>query len=265
MCAPSDALMGAGEKLMEYDRSEVRVGLVLVVGIVLLVTFFAVINRWTVGEQWRVTTKFSDVMGVDREAIVQYAGRRAGKVEDLQYVQEPEHEGGQPVTRVQLVLAVDGSVPLTDKDLVYIDRSLTGEVVVQIEPHPGTRCTFGKPVVLPSKEVPTFASLMERVDQTITVLGSFAKDERPVVEDALTSFRDTFTQAKEMLAENSDSLHRTVADAGDLFAQLQPLVKDLGPKVKSSVEDFQDVIGRLQALLKETARRSATPSATSDG
>jgi ABC-type transporter Mla subunit MlaD len=261
----------------------VKVGLVLVVGILLLVTFFAVINRWAVGEHWRVTTTFANVMGVDRDASVQYGGRRAGWVEDLQYTEQVDPKSGESVARVALVLAVDRNVPLTEKDLVYVDRSLTGEVVVEIDPHPGTRCTFGKPVVLPSKEVPTFAALMEGFDQTLTGLSSFAKAERPVVEEALANLRDTFAHAqvattqleellggeksdlrqalqefrqfaatgREVLTENRESLGHAIAAAGDLFTQLQSLLTDLEPKIKASADGLQDVTGRLQTFLTE--------------
>jgi len=268
---------------MDYDRSEVKVGLVLLVGILLLVTFFAVINRWAVGEHWQVTTTFANVMGVSRDAIVQYAGRPAGWVQELQYVQQADPESGQPVARVQLVLAVDRSVPLTTKDLAYVDRSLTGEVVVEIEPHPGTPCTLGKPVVLSSKEVPTFAALMEGFDQTLTGLGNFAKDERPVVEEALANLRDTFAHAqvataeletllagekselrqaiqefrefaatgRQVLDENRESLSRTIASAGDLFTRFQSLLTELEPKLEGSAEGLQDVTAKLQTFLNE--------------
>ena len=268
---------------MDYDRSEVKVGLVLLVGILLLVTFFAVINRWAVGEHWQVTTTFANVMGVSRDAIVQYAGRPAGWVKELQYVQGVDPENGQPVARVQLVLAVDRSVPLTTEDLAYIDRSLTGEVVVEIEPHPGTRCTVGEPVVLPSKEVPSFAAVMEGLDQTVTGLSSFAKEQRPVVQEALANLRDTFAHAqvataeletllagdkselrqaiqefrqfaatgRQVLDENRESLSRTIAGAGDLFTRFQSLLADLEPKLKGSADGLQDVTGKLQAFLDE--------------
>lgn len=266
---------------MDYSRSEVKVGLVLVVGILLLVTFFAVINRWAVGEHWRVTTTFANVMGVDRDASVQYGGRRAGWVEDLQYTEQVDATSGESVARVALVLAVDRNVPLTTKDLVYIDRSLTGEVVVEIQPQPGPPCTFGEAVTLPSKEVPTFAALMEGLDQTVTALGSFAKEQRPVVEEALANLRDTFAHARvatteleallggdqsevrqafqefrqfaatgrEVLEKNRESLSRTIASAEELFGHLQSLLADMDPRIKSSVDGLADVTSRLQTFL----------------
>ena len=261
---------------MEYERSEIKVGLLLVVGVVLLVVFFAVINRWSVADHWEASAVFANVMGLKQDASVQYAGRHAGWVKGLRYVRVPDAETGKHVTHVELVLAVIADVPLTDQDVAYIDRSLTGEVVVEIEPGPGVPFTPGENVTLKSKEVPTFASLKEEIEQVMADVDRFAKEQRPVVEEALENFRDTFAQVKAQLAEEDGELHQAivkfrqlgetsialleenreklgqaVTSAGEVFAQIRSLTEELEPALKSSADGVQDVVARLQSLLAE--------------
>jgi len=261
---------------MEYNRSEIKVGLLLVAGLLLLVVFFAVINRWSVAEHWEVTAVFTNVMGLKRDAGVQYAGRLAGWVDDLRYLQVRDAETGKNVTHVELVLAVAADVPLTDKDVAHIERSLTGEVVVEIQPGPGTPYQPGKTVTLTSKEVPTFALLMEEMDKTMLDVSRFAKEQRPVLEEALANFRDTFARTRALLAqeegelrpalvqfrrfaetatalldENRKPVQEAIASAGDVFARARSLTKELEPGLKDSTDALQDITTRLRTFLSE--------------
>ena len=243
---------------MQYDRSEIKVGLLLVAGVVLLVAFFAVINRWAVGERRRATAVFATVKGLKKEASVQYAGRRAGWVEDLRYVQVPAPEPGRSVTRVELLLAIDAEVPLTDRDVAYIDRSLTGEVVVEIQPRPGTPLEPDQEATLASKEVPTFASLMEKADRTVTDISAFAKEQRPVVAEALTNFRDTFGRARaaagqleSLLAEDGGELHQAIVEAAEFAASARTLLEENRQPLSEAVANARDFFARLQALSAE--------------
>ncbi len=267
---------------MEYDRSEIKVGLVLVVGIVLLIAFFAIINRWTAGEEWRASARFAQVKGLKRGASVQYAGVRCGQVAELRYVTVPHPEGEKLVTRVELVLAIDADVPLSDKDVAFIDRSLTGEVVVEIEPGPGNHNEPGQDVILMAKEVPTFASLMETVKVRLDEISDFAQAQRPVVEEALDNFRDTFANGREAagrlaelladegeleqvlselrefaaaaddtLDENRQALNSAVENASDFFAQARKTIEELSPGLSTSAASLEDVTARVQEFLSE--------------
>lgn len=268
---------------MQYDRSEIKVGLLLIAGVALLVVFFAVVGRWTVGEHWRVSAVFANVKGLRKEAGVQYAGRRAGWVKDLEYVQMPAEEPGRTVTRVRLLLAVDADVPLTDRDVAYIDRSLTGEVVVEIQPGAGKPLQRGREVTLLSKEVPTFASLVERLDQAVSDIRAFTQEQRPVLAEALSNFRDTFAHAqvasarleallaedqgqlrqaidearrfaasaRTLLEENRQPLSEAVAKARDFFDQLQGLTAELKPELTTSACSLQEVATRLEKFFTE--------------
>ena len=265
---------------MEYDRSEIRVGLVLLAGLVLLVVFFAIINRWTVGEHQEAKALFANVMGLNEDASVQYAGRRAGWVKELGYEQVESPAGDGVITRVAAVLAVAADVPLTDADVAYIDRSLTGEVVVEIEPGPGTVFTPGAVIALKSKEVPTLASLMEESESTLAELATFVETQRPVMEETLVSVRDAFgrmsdllaseegelhqalteirqaaAEARAILEENREALGQVLTNAADLVAETREVVTELRPDLSASVSSFKDTMARVSALVDESQPR----------
>jgi len=258
---------------MEYDRSEIKVGLLLLAGIVLLVVFFAFVNQWTTGAEWEARALFGHVKGLQRDSPVRYAGQRVGRVAGLRFVEETDPETGKPVTRVEVTMALDAELRMTDEDVAYIDRSLTGEVVVEIHPGAGEPFEPGRLVTLRSEEVPSFASLMHKVSQGLDEMGAFAKAQKPVLEESLTNLRDALanfrdgtgrltelldpetgdlpralSEAREVLKsvretinENREPLGQTVTDARELSAKLRSDYENLQPDLKSTVASFDQV------------------------
>jgi ABC-type transporter Mla subunit MlaD len=127
-------------------------------------------------------------------------------------------------------------------------------VVVEIQPGAGQAFTPGQPVALQAREVPSFASILEKVSDGVDEVRAFAQAERPVVEeslgnlrDGLGNFRDGAGRLNELLDPETGGLPRTLADARDLLGSLKDTVAENRESLGQTVADAKELTGKLRS------------------
>ena len=118
-----------------YNKAEVKAGAVIVIALILLVS--VVIATSNLGQMFEakqhVRVFFSDVQGLKKDDPVQVMGLVRGKVDSIEetsYISEDQNS----IPTIEVQATVTHAESFSKDTKISIDRSLTGNTVMKIEP-----------------------------------------------------------------------------------------------------------------------------------
>lgn len=271
---------------------QVRVGLFLVAALVLLaVGVFLVGDTGHVfGERYRLVTLLRSSAGLVEGAPVQVAGRSAGQVERIEFI-EPERRppSGQAVA---VWLAVDREV----RELVRADsrarlrtQGLLGDRLVDIEPGSRGARPLGPGDTLEAVEALDYQAALDQASEAVTALtelvrhlteltgdvlagegslGRLVTDDR--LYDRLASLAGTLDELLGRAADGEGSLGRLLTDE-ELYERFASAAASLD-SVTAAVASGRGTLGRLavsdslyRSLADVTARTDSLIAALAAG
>ena len=222
---------------MKDKRSEVWVGIFVVVGIILLVLMTVKIEKFRIGKEagYLLNIYFDSASGLDRNSPVRVAGVRVGNVEKIALEQG----------KARITFHLPSNVILYKDAKAYIkSEGFFGEKYVEVSPG-----TSGYPKLEPNGVVEQGASPVD-MEQFLSQVGAIREDIKDITKplgDVLKSVDakkvegviNNFNKFSNQLTGIADESKKTFQKGTEAFSQ----IAEIGDKVKRG----EGTLGRLIA------------------
>ena len=219
---------------------EAKVGLFFVAAIAIFVYVWFYVLDYTVKEGFLLKAKFRSVEGLAKDAQVQIAGIRVGKVKDIQF----DAETGKAVVIMQINDAYRQAVPEGSR-LMLKTKGLAGDKYLVIQPGkpnarklgPGEEIDLVFEPTDPEKVLESVGIIAQNLQVVSRELRKEVIEEKGIekLDSVLTNSDQVFKELREMLTTNKEKVNRTVDDAEKSFKSLEK-TSDKFNKVASDLE-----------------------------
>ena len=219
---------------------EAKVGLFFVAAIAIFVYVWFYVLDYTVREGFLLKAKFRSVEGLAKDAQVQIAGIRVGKVKDIQF----DAETGKAVVIMQINDAYRQAVPEGSR-LMLKTKGLAGDKYLVIQPGkpnarklgPGEEIDLVFEPTDPEKVLESVGIIAQNLQVVSRELRKEVIEEKGIekLDSVLTNSDQVFKELREMLTTNKEKVNRTVDDAEKSFKSLEK-TSDKFNKVASDLE-----------------------------
>ncbi|MBN1353320.1 MAG: MCE family protein [Candidatus Omnitrophica bacterium] len=161
---------------MKKFTNELKTGLVIVLAIIVGVFFWLKTSNFK-SEVYKLKTSFSHAEGIKENSIVTLAGIEVGRVENVNFVYEPN------ATKVELTLALDKSAKIREDSIAFIGTSgFIGDAYIGVAS--GNSGTYLKEGATIQSEDPIEArELMKKADKIAQNLDLILADVKNIVSD----------------------------------------------------------------------------------
>lgn len=237
---------------MEYSRSELKAGTMIVVSVVMLMGLIFSIGDFEklLRPTQEARVVFEDIRGLKLNDPVLYAGVNIGRVVGIDM--EPAKEDMS--SRVLLTLSLDTSFVLREGANFRIGKTFTGKTSVKIRPGHGAR--LPKDAVIQGENVPELSDLtaisapiVEKIDRTLAKVDEILGDEeRASIRKFITSL-DAFSDA---LNEVGANLAGLTGEDGRVHQTIGS-IRAAADGVAKAIERQQGSVDTLMANLKEAS------------
>jgi phospholipid/cholesterol/gamma-HCH transport system substrate-binding protein len=228
---------------MTRFSTEAKVGLFFIISAAVLVYVWFNVLDFGKKEGFILKARFKSVEGLVKDAQVQIAGIRVGKVKNIIL----DSESGKAVTLLEINGAYRNAIP-EDSKVFLRTKGLLGDRYIVIEP--------GKPNVRKLKPGEEIAQVYEPYDPEKLVenvgimtqdLQILARDARKVLIDEKGSERiasvlknsdDVFRNLNDLVKRNKEKINQTVDNANDATKRLDDIVVRNQDKLSRTLENF---------------------------
>lgn len=196
---------------MEYFRSEIKAGIMIVICVVILGVFVFYVGGFNVLEKrYPIYVRFNSTGGLDEDAPVRFAGVEAGQVEDIRILDEED-------ANVELTLSISQEVKLrTDSQALINTLGFMGEKYVELTP--GTK---GNPILKPGDTiVGTDPTLMDELFKK----GSRIADE---LEQTIADLQKFIEATDDVIVTNRDDIRRIVINLRETSEHVKEFAKTI--------------------------------------
>jgi phospholipid/cholesterol/gamma-HCH transport system substrate-binding protein len=187
------------------------------------------------------------VSGLERGAAVRYLGVGVGRVQQMHI--DPRDPG-----RVQVIVDVDSSTPISDKTLAQLQlQGVTGLLYIDLAQVPGD---LALPPPVPGIEYPVIRSARSRLDLFLARLPDVLASAGELVDRAARVLSDpniaAITRALGNVDRASAGLPQTLRDVNTLVTELRSATVDLAASARSARQIVDqagpEVVGSLQRV-----------------
>lgn len=238
------------ETTQEYKRSEIRAGIVIIASVVLLI--FATVVVGNIGNIFaktqKLTVTFMDIQGLKVGDPVLVMGVTSGNVTQIDTTQIPDTVTGKPVPRVKIQAKFRYEADLTEDTNIAIEKSLTGNTFLKIEPGTGAAIAEGK--VMVGTDAMPVTDLANKVGQIAKRIDTFlnditGRDISDSIRAVMFNFRDLSGSLKAVAASLGKSIpesERSLVSAIKNVDEVTSSIKEVVTKNKSGIsETFTNV------------------------
>lgn len=294
---------------MNYTKSEIWVGAVVLIGAALLVgAVVTVLNVQAVFQpKARLLVRYQNVKGLKPGAVVQLSGVPVGTVsdvrlfsldlatlskteiqrlKDLGWVIPPRRDplGTWETTAVGVTIEMPAryAQQVHPNSLVVVVKSLTGQVVIDIEYGGGTREPWqGEPfwgaettlftdaareLGIGDEQRDNLRSILRSADTLATNLSTFSGSLQAIDADDFGKAKKWIRETLEHVSAASKSIHALVdAEKGDLpkmVADLRETVNSIRDSLKQTMVNVESASGKINTFMDEANRFADNLNAT---
>lgn len=219
---------------------EAKVGLFFLAAIAIFVYVWFYVLDYTVREGYILKAKFRSVEGLSKDAQVQIAGIRVGKVKDIQF----EPETGKALVIMQISDAYRQAVSEGSR-LFLKTKGLAGDKYLVIQPGkpnarklgPGEEIDLVFEPTDPEKVLESVGVIAQNLQVVSRELRKEVIEEKGIekLDSLLNNSNQAFAELRDLLTRNKDKVNRTVDDAEKSFKSLEK-TSDKFCKVASDLE-----------------------------
>ncbi len=271
---------------MEYSRTEVRTGLMIVVAALLTAILIFVVGdfRNLFTERIHLTIVFDRSHGIKRFAEVRYAGVKVGEVADIGFADASPHrvvlkvrvrrdaniqEGSEARIKTLGFLGeryVDIEPPEVEGPPVGNGARITGRSSAQLEDLGIILTDLGDEIgqararldeIIGDEQFrEDIKETVRRASELTDELKGMLSENRPAIRDALSSTRSATSEVDELLRKHRDDLSSTFEHLASIADKLDGMANDLdalAEKSRGLVERNQESIDRTVDDLRVTA------------
>ena len=247
---------------MEFDKKDVTAGAFVVAAIIVFIGAMVAVERERyMAETYHLRIHLSEIAGIDRGVDVMYKGYKAGEVDRVKVVYEPEF-------RFVVRLAVKSEIRLRQGTVVAVrNKGLGGGKVLDLVPPEGT----GGPIleegaILPTtRETDLMAKANEVLGEAQKMVKSFqqkgtAEEAAAVVRAAriaLEHLDQTLVSTHAMVEEDRVALRATLDQTRELTTRSNDLLEKKSAAMERSLKNLDDSMTHLPAILKNLEELTA--------
>jgi len=200
---------------MSQRTREIQVGIAVIValGLVIAGLMFFKNVRLTSGVK-KYAVDFSAVEGLRVGDSVQVRGIRSGSVSGFDFLPD----------KVRVFIEVDDWIDLReDAEVVLVQKGIVGEVVLDVDPGTGPSVLPG--YVFTGRNAASIVTLGDKVNKALSEVTALSEELRHFLQQlrvegevigTLATAQRTLLELEGMMAENRDSLRRTLNNLADL-------------------------------------------------
>jgi len=196
---------------MEYFRSEIKAGIMIVICVVILGVFIFYVGGFNVLEKrYPIYVRFNFTGGLDEDAPVRFAGVEVGEVEGIRIMYEED-------ANVELKLSISQDVKLRTDSQAFINTlGFMGEKYVELSP--GTK---GNPLLKPGDTIAgTDPTLMDELFKK----GSRIADE---LEQTVVDLQKFIEDTNDLIVSNQDDIRRIVINLKETTEHAKEFAKTI--------------------------------------
>jgi phospholipid/cholesterol/gamma-HCH transport system substrate-binding protein len=271
---------------MEYSRTEVRTGLMIVAAALLAAVLIFVVGdfRNLFRATIRLTIVFDSSHGIKRFAEVRYAGVKVGEVGDIGFAEASPHrvvlkvkvrrdaniqEGSEARIKTLGFLGeryVDIEPPEVERPPVENGARITGRSSAQLEDLGIILTDLGDEIgqararldeILGDEQFrDDIKETVRRASELTEELKGMLSENRPAIRDALSSARSATSEVDELLRKHRDDLSSTFEHLASIADKLDGMADDLdalAEKSRGLIDRNQESIDRTVDDLRVTA------------
>ena len=252
---------------MRYSKSEVKAGLVIVAALVVftMLCYLILDLEDYFKTKMLLLIDFSTAPGVKEGTPVRYAGVEKGRVISDEFVWDET----QKTNIVRTVCQIDGELRLTDKDVVYVEERLTGNVWIEIRPGreggppetvymPGVSKDEQDKIVLLKGRSSPLAQVFEGARDLLASANELLQgEERENFNQAIAGVRQLVDRGNEV----ADSLQKLVSEDGTIVTTAKSIKNTsdgLNAFVEENRQDVKSVMGHLNDVIPRIGETSAS-------
>jgi phospholipid/cholesterol/gamma-HCH transport system substrate-binding protein len=232
----------------EESKTNLRVGLFLLVAAALLGGFLIILGNFSFGSGFRITLHFGYSGNLQTGAPVKLSGIKVGKVESVRFV------GGEldPITNKRVYVAATLWVEERARKAIrknasfYVNtQGVLGEQYLEIQPG-----TFDQPELDVSRPVegtdpPRTDLIIARLYEFLDSVTSVLRDDKDLIRDFLKSGASVVRTLDKLLVANQDEIGRLLGDVDGLAKQASSLLAAArsgvgdGNKLKATLDNVE--------------------------
>lgn len=221
---------------MDYFKSEIRTGLVVLICFVLLISLVIGINGTkTLATTSSYTLLFKDVVGLEEDAPVNYAGYEVGKIKAIRLANTKERSL-YPEYNIAASIIIDSNVIIKDNSVTQI-KSMGYLGLKYIDISSGS---LGSQHIEPKSTILGYTP--QDINEIMDCVGSFIKEIKPKINKIL------------------DGINNMVGEEGSItlaVEELSALIKDADEMIVVNKEDIRNIIKNLNETGKHLKAFSA--------
>jgi phospholipid/cholesterol/gamma-HCH transport system substrate-binding protein len=199
---------------MEYYKSEIKAGLVVVLAIILLTVMIFMVGNFRFKESYPVKLRFNFISGLEVNAPVRFAGAEVGKVKEIRLLPD------DALANIEVTLMVDKEARVKKDTQAYINTlGLIGEKYVELSP--GTKSS---PLLGPDEII--IGNDPTQMDQILNK-GVKIADQ---IDQAITDLRALITSTNNLVTVNQQDVRKIIQNLEATTAEAKEFAKEIREK-----------------------------------
>jgi len=235
---------------MEYTRTEIRTGLLIVAAAILAAGVIFVVGdfRSFFTPRMRVEAVFDGSNGLKPYSGVRYAGVEVGEVRAIRLTKDKP-----PRVSLDLVVRRDAGIQKGSEARIKT-LGFLGERYVEIEPPARGGPVLGEGGRIPGRSSaqledmgPLFEDLLGNVRETRKQMDSLFGDEhfRADLKEAVKRAGDLTEELKNVLSENRSELKETLRHARSASGEVDSLLKERRDEISAAIKDLASIADKM--------------------
>ena len=241
---------------MEYYKTEIRTGIVVLICLILVVLLTVGISGTkTMGKTQEITVLFKNIGGMSKDAPVNFAGFEVGTVKELRITTKKERVD-DPLYNIAVRLVINSQAEVKEDSLIQI-RTLGYLGLKYIDITPGTP----ESRIIKSNEV-VLGYTPQDVNDIIDFVGKTVQEWKPKIDKMLDGI-STLVDEEGVITETLEELKDLVNNADELIVvnkeKIQSIITNLDSTSANLKEFSEDVKDHPWKLLLKTKENREDP------
>lgn len=242
-------------------RSEVKAGVVILVSLLLLGGVLVSVGKYSeiFKKKQKVVVLFSDVQGLKVDDPVQFMGLERGRVSSIE-ISSYQDDGGFTVPAIEVIAQLTYPDALPSDSKITVDRSLTGNTALKIEPGRSTTKLaadqrFMGLGAVSMTEIASKAGVMaKRLDEFLSDLTN--RDMSGAIRAVIGNLKQVSIDAKTVTASLGQSIPNTEKNLVSAMKNIAEVTRTVEEVVAGNKEKLNGIVRSLASTTDSVAKAS---------
>lgn len=247
----------------EETSIEVKVGALVLFAIGLLVAFVLVLGDFSFKDGFSFDVEFNNAGGLKPSADVAIAGINVGKVEKLQFIQNPQmtKDTGAVGVRATITVDADYAEAIRENSKFFITtRGVLGEQYLEIVTENFDEDPLKAGAVVRGIDPPRMDLIVARATELLTTLNEIFDDPKTQTRELISNTASLMKSLDSLIVENRtdvdaavDNVRNTSAEAAKLLGALNVAIDD-GSELKSTLRNVNNTARNAEVITSRVGR-----------